>query len=81
MKAPIWLPPDEPMCRPTAFNWPKPCARKEIAYTPGRAMADFSLKPAYGHAACGAPKWAMWIALSDAVKPDAPKEAKSWIGS
>ena len=80
-RAPIWLAADEPMCRPTSCNWPKPCARREIAYTPGRPMADFSVKPAYGYAECGAPKWAKWVPLADAVQPVVPKEAKEWIGS
>ena len=43
-------------------------------------MADFSLKPAYGYSECSAPKWAKWVPISDAVKPDAPKQSKEWIG-
>ena len=80
-RPPIWLAPDEPMCRPSACNWPKPCARKEVAYTPGRSVGDFSLRPAYGYAVCGAPKWAMWVSVADAVKPVAEQQAKEWIGS
>jgi len=80
-RPPIWLAADEPMCRPTACNWPKPCARKEVAYTPGRSVGDFSIKPAYGYAQCGAPKWALWVPLADAVQPVAEKAVKDWIGS
>ena len=80
-RPPIWLAPDEPMCRPSACNWPKPCARKDVAYTPGRSVGDFSLRPAYGYAVCGSPKWAMWVSLANSVKPVAEQEAKTWIGS
>lgn len=80
-RPPIWLAPDQPMCRPTACTLPKRCARKEVAYTPGRPSGDFSLRPAYGYAQCQSPKWAMWVSLADAVQPVAQKEAKDWIGS
>lgn len=81
IRPPIWMAADEPKCIASSCSWPKPCARRDIAYTPGRKLADFSLHPPYGYPECGAPKWGKWVPLADAVKPAEPKEAKAWIGS
>lgn len=77
---PLWLAPSEPKCTGSACRHPTPCARRDIPYTKGRPLADFSLPRPYV-AECGAPNWYKQIPYSAAVKPVEEQQAKAWIGS
>lgn len=83
IRPPIWMAEKEPKCIGSACRRPGAgCARKDIVYTPGRPLGDFSIPNGYNIPECSASNtWVRWIDPATAIKPVAPKEAKEWPGS
>ena len=77
----IYLALKEPKCPGSLCRNPKPCARHEVLYTPGRPSKDFSVGT-YGMAECMGSSWVKHIALAAAVPPPTPAvvhETPDWL--
>lgn len=83
IRPPIWMAEKEPKCIGSACRRPGAgCARKDIVYTPGRPLGDFSIPNGYSIPECSpANHWVRWIDPATAVKPVAANQPRDWIGS